>query len=936
MLELKSIVKDYPAGDTAVRALNGITLSFRRSEFVSILGPSGCGKTTLLNIVGGLDGYTSGDLIINGRSTREFRAYDWDSYRNNCIGFVFQTYNLIPHLSVLGNVELALTLSGKNKSERREKALSALRKVGLGGEANKRPNQLSGGQMQRVAIARAIVNDPEIILADEPTGALDSVNSMQIADLLKEISRDRLIIMVTHNDTLAEMYSTRIIKLLDGETVSDSNPYEPTQEERLEEIKYERERKGEPFKAEEYSPERYPDPLAPILDKKGKRRQIKKVRQKLDRQEIKRQKREAKEELRRRKSEMQRTSMKFVTALGLSGRNLATKKTRTALVSFAGSIGIIGIALVLSISNGFSAYIEKLQTETLAGFPISITPQAVDIEDFASSFLGKDSNLKAFPSDGRVEIYSKSIDSYVHINDISDEYLEYLEGLDKSLVNAVNYANTVRMNIVTKSGGDDSAYNLYSGNSSSGGITSSSVLTELIDNPDFISSTYDVIEGKYPSGANELAVVIDRYNRIPASTLERFGIRYERDDDGKISLETLISSAPQLKVIVNENFYSSDNASVDTSQAALKNMFEANDEESGNIPLKIVGVMRVKSSAPLPIFGVGLVHTKALTQAVIAANKNSAIIERQRLEFDVKYGEGTAIAQNRPFYSVAGLSAQNIEDWKKAESDLREELYKHDFSDEEIDELLEMAYEDPSLSFVPENLVGADTLQLLRDGVAIVNLFRKMINQAKNSSLEALGAAERPSSIYIYPKNFESKTKITAYLDAYNSKHKDDEIVYTDASAILTGTLGSMVNTVSYVLVAFAAVSLVVSSIMIGIITYVSVIERTKEIGVLRSIGARKKDVSRVFNAETMIIGLIAGIIGVAIAALLNIPINLIIAAVIKSRGAEGLGIGSLAVMHPLHALVLIVISVLLTFISGFIPSRIASKKDPVAALRTE
>ena len=931
MLELKSIVKDYPTGDASVRALGGITLSFRRSEFVSILGPSGSGKTTLLNIVGGLDSYTSGDLIINGRSTREFHAYDWDSYRNKCIGFVFQSYNLIPHLSVLKNVELALTISGKSKADRREKALTALKKVGLSDEKDKRPNQLSGGQMQRVAIARAIVNDPEIILADEPTGALDSVISVQIADLLKEISRDRLVIMVTHNDALAEKYSTRIIKLLDGEKVSDSNPYDPTQEERLSEIKHEREKRGEPFKAEEYSPERYPDPLAPLLDKKGKKRQIKAVRSTLNREEIKQQKREAREERKRRKSEMQRTSMKFITALGLSGRNLATKKTRTALVSVAASIGIIGVALVLSISNGFSAYIEKLQTETLAGFPVSITPKAVDIEDFTSSIFGTDDRFTPFPTDGRVEIYSKSIDSYVHINDISDDYLEYLRGLDKSLTNAIDYANAVRMNIVSKSG---EKYSLYSATSASASITSSNFLTELIDNPSFITGTYDVIKGRYPTGANELAVVIDRYNRIPAATLERFGIRFERGDDGKISLDDLINSAPEFKVIINENFYKDGNITVDTSEPALKKMYD--EENNGNIPLKIVGVMRVKPSAPLALYGVGLVHTKALTDAVIALNKNSAMLSRQRIEFDTPYGEGLSIPAGRPFYSVAGLSEQNIEDWKNAESDLREELYKYDFTDDDIDYLIDMGYRDPSLSFVPADKVDEETMQLLRDAVAITNLFQKMINQAKTSALEALGAAERPSSIYIYPKNFECKNKITAYLDAYNRDNPNNTVMYTDASEILTVSLGNMVNIVSYVLVAFAAVSLVVSSIMIGIITYVSVIERTKEIGVLRSIGARKKDVSRVFNAETMIIGLIAGLIGVAFAALLNIPINLILAAVIKAHGATGLGIGNLAVMHPLHALVLIAISVLLTFISGFIPSRIAAEKDPVTALRTE
>ncbi len=944
MLELRRIVKDYNAGDTCVHALDEVNLTFRRSEFVSILGPSGCGKTTLLNIIGGLDRYTRGDLIINGRSTRSFRAYDWDAYRNNCVGFVFQNYNLIPHLSVLGNVELALTLSGKGKTERRAQAVAALEKVGLAEHLFKRPNQLSGGQMQRVAIARAIVNDPDILLADEPTGALDSKNSVQIVDLLKEISRDRLIIMVTHNDALAEKYSTRIIKLFDGKIEDDTSPYRPTEEERLEEIRYERERRGEPFVPEEYAPDRYPDPAQPLTEsKKAERKERKRsVRRKniANKTAAKQYKLEQKAQQRQQKREMRRTSMRFTTALGLSGRNLSTKKGRTALISFAGSIGIIGIALVLSIANGFTQYIDKLQTDTLVGFPITVSPRTVDLSGVTGTVGGHKETYENFPDDDRVQIYSRSLSGRIYFNDISDEYIAYVQRMqEKGWTNAVDFANTVNMNVIAKTSSSVPAYTLFSTSSSQGGISSTSNWTELVEEDNFVTSQYDVLAGTYPKEADELALIVDKHNRISAATIESLGLSFATDAEGKITFDDILSTCASFKVIVNDNLYTDGNPFVSPDADTVRSLYEDQSADGRkNISLHLTGILRIKEGTPLELYGTGIVHTKALTKAVIAANKNSAIITRQQEEIAVPYGEGKDLTSNREFYQAAGLDSSQVALWKHTVEEIRTFLTeKADFSPEQADALLQQIVEDPTLDFIEGD---TDEIRAFKSAMSeaaqIISIVSKMITTAQNASLEALGAAERPTAIYIYPKDFDAKKKINTYLDAYNDAHPNAKVMYLDASAILADTMGNMVDIVSYILIAFSAVSLVVSGIMIAIITYVSVIERTKEIGVLRSIGARKKDISRVFNAETVLIGLIAGLIGILLAALLNFPINAILKAVIAANGGANLGIGNLAVLNPLHALVLIAVSVVLTLLSGFIPSQIAAKKDPVAALRAE
>ncbi len=963
MLELKNIVKDYVTGDTTVRALKGVDVTFRRSEFVSVLGPSGCGKTTLLNIVGGLDSYTCGDLIINGRSTRDFKAYDWDAYRNNCIGFVFQNYNLIPHLSVLGNVELALTLSGKSKSERRAKAAAALEKVGLGKQMNKRPNQLSGGQMQRVAIARAIVNDPEIILADEPTGALDSKNSVQIADLLKEISRDRLIIMVTHNDALAEEYSTRIIKFLDGEKVDDSNPYEPTQEERLQEIKYEREKRGEAFSAEEYAPDAYPDPYAPLTKKGKSEKDInrpqqseisvlkeenetapklekaaatqKKVLSKQEKAAIKAaekaRKDEKKKQEKQRKKEMKRTSMNFFTALGLSGRNLATKKGRTILVSFAGSIGIIGIALVLSISNGFTHYINKLQTDTLAGFPITIAPQAMDIESVTSSIGGNKEEREEFPSGDKVEIYTRDISTMVYYNDITDEYVNYVKAMPEEYYKAVSYTNSLDMLVLRKDGEEVKKVSL----SKRTMMGSQQIWQEMLPNNSFMKEQYSVLAGKMPENKNELALIVDKYNRIDAEVLEALGITYETDDANKLSFNDILNLGEKehFLAVSNDNAFP-DGKFVDydslEGKEKLPEIYKTDGEEGKkNVPLKLVGILRTEKGVPLELFNSGIVYSPELTQEIISLNANSLIIAKQKEEFDKPSYSGYNLAQSKTFYELAGFSQAQAMGYAMLEAAIAnlEQTQNKPFSD--------ILRDDPELNCLNGTSYEPYKTQF-KELAPNRDLIKNMLEAEKTAALEDLNYAARPSSIYIYPKDFETKKKINDYLNGWNNSHPNAKIMYTDASELLASTMGNMVDIISYVLIAFAAVSLVVSSIMIAIITYVSVIERTKEIGVLRSIGARKKDISRVFNAETVLIGLIAGVMGVLIAAILNFPINAILQVVINANGGGSLGIGNLAVLNPLHALLLITVSVVLTLISGFIPSRIAAKKDPVTALRTE
>lgn len=770
MLKLKNVNKDYYVGDLVINALIDVNLSFRKSEFVAILGPSGCGKTTLLNLIGGLDRYTSGDLIINNKSTKKFTDTNWDAYRNHSVGFVFQNYNLISHLSVLKNVELAQTLAGVSPGVRRTKAIEALNKVGLGDQLYKRPNQLSGGQMQRVSIARALVNDPDIILADEPTGALDSKTSAQIGDILKEIAKDRLVIVVTHNEKLAEKYATRVVKLLDGRVIDDSNPYETSETNTTSIMK-------------------------------------------------------------------QKTSMSLQTALSLSGANLLTKKMRTILTSFAASIGIIGVALVLAISSGFSNYLEEAQSDTLANSPITIEPTAILMDEFLD--YRNNTTYELFPKGNKIYSFDRSQNDYLHTNYLSLEYEEYVKAIDSNLYNAISFNRQVKMNLMAK---QNEEYFIVKNQSIN--------WKELLNNEEYIKDQYDILEGTYPSDYTEIAIVVDRYNRIPKRILDN--LRFDTTEKEYFLFEDFIGM--EFKLIFNDDFYQEEDEKFSEPTFSQYESIYNNDNA---ITLTITSVLRIKETTTTDIIRSGILYLEDLTNIVLENANRSAIVQKQ-----LEYGKLT------PKLNV---------------------LTKQEF-------------------------VGNNQLEKL----------------AKyHEQLRFLGADTLATSINIYPKGFEEKKAIKEYLEAYNlDKEKKDQIIYTDFYEFFSKTVEQMVNAVSLVLIAFASISLVVSSIMIGIITYVSVIERTKEIGVLRSLGARKKDISRVFNAETMIIGFVAGTLGVFIALILTIPINKII--------EKNTQVAGVAQVRIIHALILITVSIVLTLIAGFIPSRIASKKDPVVALRTE
>lgn len=790
-LKLTDIRKTYRAGTTVVEALKGIRLEFRKNEFVAILGPSGCGKTTLLNLIGGLDRYDSGDLVINGLSTKTYKDADWDAYRNRSIGFVFQNYNLISHQTVLQNVEISLTLSGVSAAERKRRAKEALVSVGLEDQMKKKPNQLSGGQMQRVAIARALVNNPDIILADEPTGALDSHISVQIMEILKEVSKTRLVIMVTHNAEMAAEYSGRIIRLLDGEVQSDSNPVVEA-----------------------------PMPSYPAAEVKTK---SKKVRQK-------------------------KTSMSLSTATSLSFKNLLTKKGRTAITAFAGSIGIIGVALVLALSNGLTAYISTMQSETLSGFPVSITTGEQNVDFTDRPALRGDTQAAQYEKYTAEEViyrYDSKENTTKHTNIITDDYLDYISELETALPNTVNtisYSRGVVINLLAK--GEDAVvkYETTGRNGAMAQLTGNTYWQEMPDNADFILSLYDLIgEGsRLPTAKNEVVLVVDEYNRLDEAFFQKLGI-FTQSENYQIS--DFIGKT-MLKVIPNNAFYTKE-ASGNFVAANSADYSALYDGESG-LPLTITGILRLKDGAASSYLSTGIVYTTALTDFIVA---DAAISE-------------IALAQ------------------ASADRDL----------------LL-------NIPFIDEN--------------------------AKEATLLALGADTAPTGINIYPKDFASKDSIKEYLEAFNEgKPAADQIIYTDLAESITGMIGTLINTITYVLIGFAAVSLLVSTIMIGIITYVSVIERTKEIGILRSVGARKKDVSRVFNAETLIVGFVAGMIGVGLSYALMVPINVLI---LKLAGIAGI-----ASLDILSAVALVLGSMGLTFIAGLIPSRMAANKDPVVALRTE
>lgn len=855
MLELREIVKEYYTQDETVRALKGVSVKFRENEFVSILGPSGCGKTTLLNIVGGLDRYTSGDLIINGKSTTKFTDKDWDTYRNHSIGFVFQSYNLIPHQTVLENVELALTLSGVKAAERRERAIAVLEKVGLGSKINARPNQLSGGQMQRVAIARALINNPDILLADEPTGALDSKTSVQIMDLLKEISSEMLIIMVTHNPELAEKYSSRIIRLLDGELVGDDNPV--SDEEAAEIVKADEEKEAK--LAAESADAANGATVKPVKEKK------------------------------------KRTSMSFLTALSLSFKNLLTKKTRTLLVSFAGSIGIIGIALILSLSSGFQNYINGVQRDTLSNYPVQIMRQYTSFsalmtgggepERDKSQKYPDGSDLKVNDTIG--ELYREFMKG-TQPNDIQS-FKRYLDnsGYDKTKITAIQYSYSVEFDVYGKPyGGADGETKLiknaikdmikkWSEGSGTGttiaGMDASDVYfpvwSEMIDNVDVIKSQYELVGGgsKWIStdDTDKIMVVANAYNEIPSYVLASVGLApepslTEKSPDITYKAEDLIGkefyllTKPMTYVKESEKKYSEI-----TDESSLEELAKSKGRK-----VSIAGVIRPKEGITATSISGYLVYSSGLTKALISDMNNTELVKEQTRELE----EG----------------GENVRD------------------------LTNGGY----VSF-PNQKTVYDVL----GGVGLVD-------------------PENPSAINIYPATFEDKDYVNSLIETYNKQFPEEgdgsekRIKYDDYLGMALSSMTTIINAVSYVLIGFVSVSLIVSSIMIGIITYISVLERIKEIGVLRALGASKRDVSRVFNAETLIIGFAAGVIGIGITVLLDIPISLII----KSLA----GISNVAVLPWQGGLVLVAISMVLTLIAGFIPSKIAAKKDPVIALRSE
>ena len=762
MLSVKHIVKSYKTGDFIQKALDDVSVKFRSSEFVCILGSSGSGKTTFLNIIGGLDKYDSGDLIINGKSTKRFKDRDWDSYRNNSVGFIFQSYNLISHISILSNVELGMTLSGVSRKERKEKARDALCRVGLLDHANKKPNQLSGGQMQRVAIARALVNDPAIILADEPTGALDSVTSVQIMDLIKEISKDKLVIMVTHNSELAKEYSSRIISLKDGKIVDDSNPYD-----------------GDDSSV--YS--------------------------------------------------FRKTSMSFITALKLSLTNIITKKGRTLLTSFASSIGIIGIALILSLSNGFQEKIDEFERESLSQMPITISEQAIEMSELMST--SDSDKYHEYTSEKFIVPKDDTLDKVTHVNKITSSYVSYVSNVDKSLLGGISYLRSTSINVVTYNG-DDYQYV----NNANSGIDSYS-WSVFPDNPNsgvgVVDSNYDVLMGKIDTSVPGLILVVDKYNQVDKNTLRSLGF----DVSKNVNFNDLLSK--EFKVIFNDSFYQFNNGYY-MMGTDYKKMY--NDDDSMSI--KIQAIIRCKKDKEMLSVNSGVLYTSSLVDRIIEVNKNSKIVNDQK----------------RSDYNI--LTLQKFDD-----------------------------------------------------------------SASKESVLGYLGDDSVPSYIMLYPKDFDAKEKILSYLDKYNDgKSDNDKILYTDMANMISSLSGSIMDAITLVLIAFSSISLIVSSIMIGIITYISVLERTKEIGILRALGARKKDITRVFNSETFIIGITSGLIGIGIALLLNVPINDIIYKLSDLRDVASLSFG--------HAIILISVSIILTLIGGFIPAKIASKKDPVVALRSE
>lgn len=994
MLELKNIVKDYPAGEDIVQALKGIDLKFRDSEFVSILGPSGCGKTTLLNIIGGLDQYTSGDLVINGKSTKEFNGKNWDTYRNHSVGFVFQSYNLIPHQTVLQNVELALTVSGVSKSERKARAIKALEDVGLGNQLNKRPSQMSGGQMQRVAIARALVNNPEIILADEPTGALDTETSVQVMEILKEISKDRLIVMVTHNPELAEQYSSRIIRMLDGNIISDSSPIE---EEEYESLKLHCEEKA---KVEE-----------------GKKK----------------------------------PSMSFWTAFKLSLKNLFTKKGRTLLTAFAGSIGIIGIALILAVSQGMTGYIDRVQEQTLSTYPVTIEATTTDFTAMISSFMKMGQSEVDHDSDA---VYKKSI-IYELANVISgmdktendlksfktylDSELEKEDSKLNSAIAGVQYTYDLDLLVYTKNqqgeimkadanelmaellsqylGADFSQMNSSGGISLPFGTMSANVWQELLPGKngdpinDLIKSQYDVVYGTLPNSYDEIVLILDENNELDDMSLYVLGLLDKSiidevveaiKNNQKIEFEEQSWSYEEIcgkecRVILNSNCYNylpdlniwTDLRNSETGLNILYN---------NALKLKITGIIKPNKNATTNMLSGSIGYISDLTKYVISQSSSSEAVQAQLVNNKTDIFTGLPFKSNiddltdeqkesdfRAYVNRLNTSAK-AKTYVKVKSTLTDEelssqtdallssmtreyiislivdsmkdmmsqeqinKYLQNMSDDDIKALIRPSVEEQiQLQYATKVAEQLDNLYPTDEEKAIafdeemkeytteqcafyydnVIIFSESTYE---DNLNKLGYIDlsNPASISIYASSFENKAVITDAISEYNQTVAEEkQIKYTDYVGLIMSSVTQIINAITYVLIAFVAISLIVSSIMVGVITLISVQERTKEIGILRAIGASKRDVSSMFNAETLIIGFASGLFGVIVTYLLCIPINIILHALT--------GIGDLsAILNPVAAIILVLISMGLTVISGLIPSRSAAKKDPVVALRTE
>lgn len=986
MLEIRNIVKDYETGSETVHALKGVSIAFRESELVSILGQSGCGKTTLLNIIGGLDQYTSGDLIINGQSTKQYKSADWDIYRNHSVGFIFQSYNLIPHQSVLSNVELALTLSGVSKAERRRRAKEALEKVGLGNQLNKRPNQMSGGQMQRVAIARALVNDPDILLADEPTGALDSETSIQIMELVKEIAKDRLVIMVTHNPELAEKYSTRIVKLLDGHIVGDSDPFDPAKEPAHSEV-----RKSEVTKG-------------------------------------------------------QKTSMSFLTALSLSKNNLMTKKGRTFLTSFAGSIGIIGIALILSLSNGVQEYINSVERSTLASFPVSIQHETVDYTSLMTSMMNVRDNAeenrdpdRIYTNDISTEMM-KTMLSEMQTNNLA-EFKEYLEsdpdGISAS-IEEIQYSydsnlyiyghsadgdimqinpSTVMSAMMGQSMADNVSQmtNTYSSLMGSSSMSSYDAFRELLST-DMLKTEYEVLAGRLPEAYNEVVVLVTDRNELSDVTLYTLGLRDQGELEGMMSS---VMAGESFDLDTGDLSFSYDDLmGMEFSMLTAPEFYQKNDDgtwtdmrsdsefmeqaaENG-LKLKVVGILKPDADSLISSTNSGGIgYTHALTEYMIDKTNSSELVKEQKENPDVDVFTGIEfpkadeeeeqpMSQSEAMEMLTGMLTE--EQRTKLNEGIMAALTEEQQA--QIQSAMMGMVSDEQMNSImmgvltPEQLTqlqsGADVNSLLTDAqkaqmsaqiaasltaeqnaelsemmngmadptkmytifmqVLTTDQLRQLMDMTKepettdatyDGNLKLLGVAElsEPSSMKIYATDFESKEKITQLIEKYNdSKIVDDNqadvINYTDYVGLMMSSVSDIINSISYILIAFVAISLIVSSIMIGIITYISVLERTKEIGILRAMGASKRDISNVFNAETLIVGFSAGVIGIAVTLLLNIPINIIIENIT--------GIANVALLPWQGGVILVVISMLLTLIAGLVPAGVAAKKDPVEALRTE